>query len=128
MLERIKPMTKIVNEMLNRLPEEVWSSSTTTFFDPAIGGGQFVKEIERRLKEYGHSVDNIRKRVSGIESTQALVDMSVNMNKLIGQYQKVSYEEFLEWSNNMKFDVIVGNPPYDAFGQNDQKTRNRSRY
>ena len=120
MLERIKPMTKLVNNILDRLPEEVWTSKTTTFFDPAIGGGQFVKEIERRLKEHGHSVDNIRNRVSGIESTQALVDMSVNMNKLIGKYQKTSYEEFLEWKNNMKFSAIVGNPPYDAFGQNDQ--------
>jgi hypothetical protein len=120
MLERIKPMPKLVNEMLDHLPKEVWTSNSTTFFDPAIGGGQFVREIERRLKEQGHSVANIRKRVFGFESSQALVDMSINMNKLQGQYKTVSIDHFFKLDNTMKFDVIVGNPPYQ--GNNDKGT------
>jgi len=125
MLERIKPMPVLVNEILDHLPKEVWTSKTTTFFDPAIGGGQFVREIEKRLKEHGHKVANIRKRVFGFESSQALVDMSINMNKLIGQYKTVSTDHFFKLDNSMKFDIIVGNPTYQ--GKNDKGTaKNKS--
>ena len=68
MLSRIKfEITPLVNKMLDQLPSEVWTSTTTTFFDPAIAGGQFVREIERRLLEAGHSRDrraSCRERVS----------------------------------------------------------------
>jgi len=112
MLERIKPLSGLVNEMLDQLPESVWNSDSTTFFDPAIGGGQFVREIERRLRQHGHSVANIHSRVYGFEYNLALVDLAVNMNKLVGQYSRMPYEKFLELDNSMKFDVIVGNPPF----------------
>lgn len=78
---------QLVNEMLDQLPPEVWSSSTTTFFDPAIGGGQLVKEIERRLKEAGHSLENIASRVFGMESDLLSVNYAVNTHKLVGNYQ-----------------------------------------
>lgn len=112
MLERIKPKTKLVNLVLDELPNSIWTSETTTFFDGAIGGGQFVAEIERRLRRCGHSDENIRKRVFGFEYNQALVDMSVNMNKLVGQYAKKPYHNYLDVEATVKFDVIVGNPPY----------------
>lgn len=118
MLERIKPLTALVNEMLDQLPEDVWVNDSTTFFDPAIGGGQFVSEIERRLRQYGHSDANIRSRVFGFEYNQALIDLAVNMNKLVGQYVRTPYKQFLELDNSMKFDVIVGNPPYHSSKEN----------
>jgi hypothetical protein len=112
MLERIKPIKGLVSEILDNLPNSVWTSTSTTFFDPAIGGGQFVSEIENRLRAAGHRDENIRKRVFGFEYTTALVDLAVNMNKLVGQYVKKPYQNYFEMRSTMKFDVIVGNPPY----------------
>ena len=112
MLERIKPLSELVNEMLDQLPKSVWISNSTTFFDPAIGSGQFVREIERRLRQHGHGNENIRSRVFGFEYNMALVDLAINMNKLVGQYSRMPYEKFLELDNTMKFDVVIGNPPF----------------
>jgi site-specific DNA-methyltransferase (adenine-specific) len=128
MLERIKNIKGLVNEVLDNLPEAVWTSPSTTFFDPAIGGGQFVAEIERRLRAHGHSDENIRTRVYGFEYTNALVDIAVNMNKLVGQYARKSYEKFFELDNTMKFDVVVGNPPYQDKKGNENSTNSADLY
>lgn len=109
----------LVAEMLNQLPSSIWTSTTATFFDPAIGGGQFVKEIERRLRAAGHNESNIHKRVFGFEESELHIRFAVNKHNLVGQYIKTPYDKFLELDDSMKFDVIVGNPPYqDASGQN----------
>lgn len=112
MLERIKPINDLVNATLDRLPEAIWISDSTTFFDSAIGGGQFVSAIERRLRDYGHSDKNISQRVFGHEYTQALVDLAVNMYNLVGQYTKMSYDDLFKTNKKPEYDVVVGNPPY----------------
>lgn len=113
MLSRMKfEIEDLVTEMLDQFPESVWNSDTTTFFDPAIGGGQFVKVIEQRLRDYGHSDSNIRRRVFGLEESNLHIRYAVNKHKLVGQYACKPYELFLELDNRVKFDVIVGNPPF----------------
>ena len=113
MLSRIKfEIEPLVAEMLDQLPDSVWASDSTTFFDPAIGGGQFVHAIEQRLRAHGHSNTNIRKRVFGLEDSELHIRYAVNKHKLVGQYAKKPYEKFFELDTTVKFDVIVGNPPY----------------
>jgi site-specific DNA-methyltransferase (adenine-specific) len=111
----------LVAEMLDQLPESVWASDSTTFFDPAIGGGQFIRAIEQRLRNHGHSDKNIRTRVFGLENSELHIRYAVNKHKLVGQYVKKPYEKFFELDNTMKFDVVVGNPPYQ--GNNDKGTK-----
>lgn len=112
MLGRLKfDIAKLVDEILDQLPSEVWSSSTSTFLDPAIAGGQFVRAIEQRLRKAGHSNKNIASRVYGYESNRMRINFAVNKYDLVGTYLN---KDFLEENNVMKFDVIVGNPPFNS--------------
>jgi hypothetical protein len=119
MLSRIKfEIDQIAEEILDRLPTDVWISDSTTFFDPAIGGGQFVRAVEYRLRSHGHSDENIRKRVFGFEESDPHIRYAVNKHKLVGQYKRKPYNKFLEMDDTMKFDVVIGNPPFNSAKKN----------
>ena len=106
MLQRLKfDIKDLVNEMIDKLPKEVFTSKTTTFYDPSMGGGQFIIEVENRLRQYGHSDENISKRVFGYVENRIPFNYIMNTHKLVGNYKTKINE-------NMKFDVILGNPPY----------------
>lgn len=111
-LMRLKlPIQDLVEEILNQLPDKVWQDPDITFLDPAMAGGQFIRAIERRLLAAGHSKENIAARVYGCEEKLIRVKYVQNWHKVISQNLYV--RDFLthDWGD-MKFDVIVGNPPY----------------
>lgn len=119
LLSRLKfDINTVVDQILDQLPTSIWISTTTTFLDPAIGGGQFVSKIEQRLRDAGHSDENIASRVFGYEDNEIRINYAVNKHKLKGNY---AVKKFIEEKIDMKFSAVVGNPPYSLAGNKTSK-------
>jgi site-specific DNA-methyltransferase (adenine-specific) len=102
----------LVREIVDSIPDGVFASTTTTFLDPAMGGGQFLAEIVRRLQEHGHSASNIRARVQGWESNPLSVAWVENHREIPATVACKTLDHVVELGVTQQFDVILGNPPY----------------
>jgi hypothetical protein len=107
------PIQPLVSQMLDQLPDSVWQDPTIRFLDIAFGGGQFVLEIRRRLLAAGHSQQNVADRIWGCESLLTRVKYVQNWFKSGLHNLHVRDPLTHDWGD-MKFDVVVGNPPYQS--------------
>jgi len=98
----------LVKEMLDKIPEEVWRNPNSIFLDPCMGKGTFLIEIVSRLTYiYGYTEKDAKSRVYGYDIRVKYI----NYLKRRG-FVNVRHKDFLKEVIKMKFDVIVGNPPY----------------
>ena len=57
----------LVNEMLDKLPEEVWHDTTKTFLDNSAGNGNFLLVVLERKLQYGHEPLQALSTIYGVE-------------------------------------------------------------
>jgi len=99
---------ELVSEMVDEIPYHVWSNPKSLFLDPCMGKGTFLIEIVRRLVDiYGYGELDAKSRVFGYDIRVKYV----NYLKRRG-YVNVQHKDFLYEKIEMKFDVSLGNPPY----------------
>jgi hypothetical protein len=66
--------TELVQEMLDKLPQEVFTDPTKTFLDNSCGDGQFLGEVLIRKMENGSTFEQALSTVYGVDMMQDNVD------------------------------------------------------
>ena len=77
---------KIVNEMLDLLPQEIWSDKNIKFLDPVSKTGVFLREIAKRLnKGLEKKIPNKQKRINHIFKNQLYAIAITELTSLISR-------------------------------------------
>jgi type I restriction-modification system DNA methylase subunit len=92
-----------VKEMVDSIPEEFWDNKNIKVLDPCSGNGNFHAYIALKTSLQNLYFNDINKK--RIE----------NMKTFFGD--KINYTEidFLIYPENEKYDLVVANPPYAKF-------------
>ena len=67
--------TKLVQEILDEMPAEIFTESDKTFIDPACGDGQFLSEVLIRKMENGIGFLTALASIYGVDIMQDNVDL-----------------------------------------------------
>lgn len=121
--EVFTPIT-LINEMLDKLDNSVWSNPNLTWLDPANGIGNFPMVVFHRLnKGLEDVIENEQERKSHIiKNMLYMVELNENNVKIsqsiFGDNANIYCGSFLGvgWKVHFdldKFDIIIGNPPFN---------------
>lgn len=121
---------KLIEEMLDTLPVEVWSNPDLKWLDPCNGVGNFPAVVVMRLmeglkewepdeeKRYKHIIENMI-YVCDISPKNMFIylmifdpDEKYNMNFHRGSFLDDGFDEKMKEWGLTGFDIVMGNPPY----------------
>lgn len=141
MLGEVFTSLKLVEEMLDKLPKEVWSNPHLKWLDPANGIGNFpvivVRNLMEGLKEWQpdselrlkHILENMI-YVCELQSKNMFIYLqlfdSENKYKLNfhrGSFLDEGFSEVMKEWGVEKFDIVVGNPPYQELKTGNKKSQ-----
>ena len=134
--------TQLINDMLDKLPLEVWTDPTKKWLDPAAGFGNFFMEVYPRLMKSLEHVyfEQARRRRHILTQMLYMVElnedsckrirenpmffdrdkegnlvMDITLNVIRGNFLDPTVGETTTFTDGtISFDIIVGNPPFNA--------------
>lgn len=92
-----------------------WKNPNLKFLDPACGRGTFLLALLKKLEIAGHSRKHIiTNMLYGVDNNriQSLIAAKA-LREVSGVKPNITCEDSLTKTWNMKFDAVVGNPPYN---------------
>jgi hypothetical protein len=117
---------KLINDMLDKLPKVIWSDPTKKWLDPATGIGNFPMMVYARLMEglAGNQsyIDPAVRSEHIIRKMLYMVELNpqscARIRSIFGSAANLWCDSFLDPirfpDGTTQFDVIVGNPPFNA--------------
>lgn len=99
-------------DIVSHIPNKVLLKPDVKILFPACGHATEADVIVKRMLSLGRSVEKIKDSVYLIDKYKVFTKDAIRKG-----YKNVVKTDFLEWEPDMKFDVIIGNPPYQNPGK-----------
>ena len=117
---------ELINEMLDKLPKDIWKKEKNKWLDPAAGVGNFHAAVYSRLMIGLKTIikDENERKKHILENMLFFVELQEKSSQIINEIFNPENNYKLNLLNNdfcglnifdfnvMNFDVILGNPPY----------------
>lgn len=107
---------EIANQMLDLLPEDLWSNSKATFLDPACKSGVFLREIAKRLIDgLAEEIPDLQERLDHIFHKQLFGIAITELTSLLSRRSVYgskypnsifSFSTFEDPVGNIKYNII----------------------
>ena len=110
-----------VIEMINKIPNDLWSKPELSILDPCCGNGNFSIPILFELLKY-HDKQTILENI--LEFNDINESRLQNVRKVFcsDKYNlKITNNDFIAFNNEKKYDLIVANPPYAKLLENGKR-------
>ena len=100
--------TELVQEMLDKLPQELFSDVTATFCDPSCGDGQFLSEV--LIRKLGNGID-FKTALSTIYGVDIMADnVKLCQDRLLCGQEDLRYivEKNIVQANSLEYNYLFG--------------------
>lgn len=108
--------TPLVQEILDQLPQELFTDPTKTFIDPSCGDGQFLSEVLIRKMENGIDFATALGTIYGVDLMEDNVELC-RERLLCGQeHLRSIVEKNIVCADALDYNYLFGEP--ETFGPN----------
>lgn len=112
----------LIEKMLDLFPEDVFKNPDYKWLDPGTGQGYFMMILYKRL--YYSLIEKIPNPTARsqhiIENMLYMCEINENhrpaLETLFGDKANIYYGDFLDYHTDIRFDCVIGNPPYNVNG------------
>lgn len=106
--------TPLVQEILDQLPQNLFTDSTKTFLDPACGDGQFLSEVLIRKLENGIDFETALSTIYGVDLMPDNVKLC--QDRLLCGHEELRHivEKNIVEADGLEYDYLFGEP--ETFG------------